>query len=113
MLTVKTGGHASGANQKGETIREDIAFTQAYRVSNGRWYQFPDPPQVVTAGASLVNDGSDVLLLGGANNTSIYKFTGTGWRLLLRPYLQNPDRAYSSILTVPDSALKNCRKVKK
>ena len=109
--TFNLGGFVSKVDANGVQARQDTFITQKYKVNDGKWYDGPSTPKALT-GATLIQDGDDILLLGGFDNTDIYKFTGTGWRRLSAPQFQDGDRAYASILTVPDSALRNCRNVK-
>eukprot|EP00095_Tigriopus_kingsejongensis_P009905 maker-scaffold470_size172058-snap-gene-0.38 protein:Tk09905 transcript:maker-scaffold470_size172058-snap-gene-0.38-mRNA-1 annotation:"hypothetical protein" len=87
---------AGGYNNGGEISTVEIYDVETNRFSEGAPLPFP------LAGAQLVNDGGNVVLVGGLN-PSIYQYSETDWALMPNE-LKDKNRSYSVILSVTDES---------
>lgn len=71
------------------------------------WSVGPELP-LALSGASLVNDGQDLILVGGGGNDKLYRFETSSWIELTSLTLAGTNNLFSSITTVPDLALNSC-----
>lgn len=92
---------AGGYNNAGEVSSVELYDVELNKMNEGPPLPYP------LAGAKLINDGDNVILVGGQNK-AIYQFSGTDWALMPNE-LKNDNRAYSVILSVADQSLYGCQ----
>ncbi|TRY74816.1 hypothetical protein TCAL_05662 [Tigriopus californicus] len=92
---------AGGYNNAGEVSSAEIYDVELNKMAEGPPLPFP------LAGARLINDGDNVILVGGQSK-AIYQFSGTDWALMPNE-LKDDNRAYSVILSVSDQSLYGCQ----
>ena len=90
-------------------LREPLATVEALDLSTLTWTA-ATPLPFTTMGASMVAspDETQLFHLGGANNVDVWSWVdGHGWEKMAET-LENGNRAYSVIMTLPDESLFGC-----